>query len=264
VQAAARYDWHTVRGTREDAKALERKYENAKKNDEYIGRPERKTFEEVANLFLDDRRAKNRRVSTLEEYQTELKLRLLPQPNEKLPPLGPRNIRNIQRADMKVHFNSLRNRVCTISQVNKVIKAAKAIFATATPFELGLFGTLSISGPRPAKSMRWSGRRCISMSRSRTSALCGRGARKGFAFTRQKPKSVGAQCRSPRGSRLSCASIAPARAALGSSLHWPESARALRAVSDDATHPTRAPRASQRTSPSPAAARHRRRAARRQ
>jgi len=157
VQAAARYDWHTVRGTREDAKALERKYENAKKNDEYIGRPERKTFEEVANLFLDDRRAKNRRVSTLEEYQTELKLRLLPQPNEKLPPLGPRNIRNIQRADMKVHFNSLRNRVCTISQVNKVIKAAKAIFATATPFELGLFGTLSISGPRPGEiyALEW-------------------------------------------------------------------------------------------------------------
>jgi hypothetical protein len=180
-----KYDWHTIRGTREDAKALERKFESAKKNDEYIGRPERKTFEEVANLFLDDRRANNRRVSTLEEYQTELKLRLLPQPNEKMPPLGPRNIRNIRRADMKVHFNTLRNGGCTVSQVNKSIKAAKAIFtyafdleyvrsnimhrysklqrvdgepkanrgvfsepelqaifATATPFELGLFGTL--------------------------------------------------------------------------------------------------------------------------
>src|SRR3954468_10314711 len=29
---------------------------------------------------LDDRRANNRRVSTIEEYETELKLRLLPQP----------------------------------------------------------------------------------------------------------------------------------------------------------------------------------------
>lgn len=62
-------------------------------------------FEEVTTLFQDDRRANNRRMSTLEEYQTELKLRLLPQPNDRLPPLGPRDIRNIKRADMKAHFN---------------------------------------------------------------------------------------------------------------------------------------------------------------
>jgi integrase len=129
-----------------------------------------------------------------------LKLRLLPQPNEKMPPLGPRNIRNIRRADMKVHFNTLRNGGCTVSQINKSIKAAKAIFtyafdleyvrsnimhrypklqrvegepkanrgvfgepelqaifATATAFELALFGTLSISGPRPGEiyALEW-------------------------------------------------------------------------------------------------------------
>jgi integrase len=61
-------DWHTIRGTRDDAKALLRKFESAKKNGEYVGPPERKTFEEVANLFLDDRRVNNRRVSTLVEY----------------------------------------------------------------------------------------------------------------------------------------------------------------------------------------------------
>ncbi len=46
-----KYDWHTVRGTRADAKALERKFEDAKRNGEYAGPLERKTFEEVANLF---------------------------------------------------------------------------------------------------------------------------------------------------------------------------------------------------------------------
>jgi integrase len=155
----------------------------------------------VANLFLDDRRANNRRMSTLEEYQTELKIRLLPQPNEKAPLLGPRDIRNIKRGDMKAHFNALRNSGCTVSQVNKSIKVAKAIFtyafdseyvtsnvmqrypklqrvdgerkanrgvfteselkaifASATAFELGLFGTLSISGPRPGEiyALDWS------------------------------------------------------------------------------------------------------------
>jgi hypothetical protein len=63
-------DWHTVRSTRADAKTLERKFENAKQSGKYTVGLERKTFEEVANLFLDDRRANNRRMSTLEEYQT--------------------------------------------------------------------------------------------------------------------------------------------------------------------------------------------------
>src|SRR3984893_6132266 len=74
-------------------------------------------------------------MSTLEEYQTELKIRLLPQPNEKLPRLGPRDIRNIKRADMKAHFNTLRNSGCTVSQVNKAIKVAKAIFTYAFDLE---------------------------------------------------------------------------------------------------------------------------------
>ena len=126
-----KYDLHTVRGTREDAKALERKFEDAKRKGEYTGPLERRTFEEVANLFLDDRRANNRRMSTLEEYQTELKIRLFPQPNGRLPALGPRDIRNIKRADMKAHFNALRNSGCTVAQVNKSIKAAKAIFTYA-------------------------------------------------------------------------------------------------------------------------------------
>jgi integrase len=102
---------------------------------------------------------------------------------------------------MKAHFNALRNSGCTVSQVNKSIKAAKAIFTyafdaeyitsnimqrypklqrvagerkanrgvfseaelhaiflTATSFELSLFGTLSISGPRPGEiyTLDWS------------------------------------------------------------------------------------------------------------
>src|SRR6185437_1200792 len=102
------------------------------------------------------------------------------------------------------HFNALRNSGCTVSQVNKAIKTAKAIFtyafdseyvisnvmqrhpklqpvdgeptanrgvftetelqaifATATPFELALFGTLSISGPRPGEIYALERHKCL-------------------------------------------------------------------------------------------------------
>ena len=100
----------------------------------------------MANLALDDRRANNRHISTLVEYQTEPTLRLFPQPNEKLPRLGPRTIRNIKRADMKAHFNALRNSGCTVSQVNKSI---------ASSFTVGSRSALAIPGhaylPHPAR-----------------------------------------------------------------------------------------------------------------
>jgi integrase len=134
-QETKKYDWHTVRGSRDDAKALERKFEDAKGKGEYTGPVEQRTFEEVADLFLDDRRANNRRTSTLDEYQSELKIRILPQPNARLPALGTRDIRKIKRADMKAHFNALRNSGRTVSQVNKSIKVAKAIFTYAFDLE---------------------------------------------------------------------------------------------------------------------------------
>ena len=118
-QETKKYDWHTVRGSRDDAKALERKFEVAKGKGEYTGPVEQRTFEEVALLFLDDRRANNRRMSTLDEYQSELKIRLLPEPNVNLPALGARDIRKIKRADMKTHFNALRNSSRTVDQSRK-------------------------------------------------------------------------------------------------------------------------------------------------
>jgi integrase len=130
-----KYDWHTVRGTRDDARNFKRKAEGAKADGDYAGPLERKTFEEVANLCVDDRRANNRRFSTIEEYESELKLRLLPQADEKLPKLAPRDIRKIKRADMKAHFNALRKSGCTVCQVNKAIKVAKAIFTYALDME---------------------------------------------------------------------------------------------------------------------------------
>ena len=190
-----KHEWHTVRGTRGNAKDLERRLADAKHDgDSPPGHIDRRTFEEVSNLFLEDRYASNRRPSTLHEYRTELTIRLLPSPDDKCRLLGPRAIRDIKRADMRAHFNALRNTGWTGSQVNKSIKTAKAIFAyafdseyvtfnimhrypklqrvdgerradravfteaqlrrvfaSATPFELALFGTLSLSGLRPGE-----------------------------------------------------------------------------------------------------------------
>jgi integrase len=196
TEGLAHSSWH--QGGREGRRTQVRR---SKAQRRIHGPAERKTFEEVAKLFVDDRKANNRRISTLEEYKTELKLRLLPLASPDLPLLGPRDIRNIKRGDMKAVFNALRNGGRTVSQVNKSIKAAKeiftygfdceyvtsnimhrfprlqrvdgeptanrgvfseselqSIFGNATAFELALFGTLSISGPRPGEiyALGWS------------------------------------------------------------------------------------------------------------
>jgi hypothetical protein len=57
----------------------------------------------------------------------------------KLPALGPRNIRNIKRNDLKAHFNALRKSGCTVSRGNESIKAAKAVFTYAFDSEYVTF-----------------------------------------------------------------------------------------------------------------------------
>lgn len=135
-QETGKKDWHTVLGPRSKAKELQADLERAKRDDEYMSPNAGPTFEEVSKEFLDDLHANNRRVSTLQEYETELKLRVLPQIDEKLLPLGPRKIRKIKFADVKRHFNALRNNGSTVSQVNKAIKTVKAIctFAKAMKY----------------------------------------------------------------------------------------------------------------------------------
>jgi hypothetical protein len=143
---------------------------------------------------------------------------------------------------------------CTVSQVNKSIKAAKAIltyafdseyvtsnvmhrfpkmqrvdgertinrgvfreaelqalFANATGFELALFGTLSVSGPRPGEiyALDWSAV-CLDAEKpyfriERT--WCS----KGFRFYPPKQKPAGAPSLSRAGSPPSSANTAPAR-----------------------------------------------------
>ncbi len=129
------YKWHTVRGTKREAKALERRQYDAQEYDEVSGSAEGKTFAEVAMLFIIDRQTSCDRAATLGEYRTELKLRLLPRAAKNLPLLGSRDIRKIERADMRAHFSALREKGYTVSQVNKTIKAAKAILNFAFAFE---------------------------------------------------------------------------------------------------------------------------------
>jgi hypothetical protein len=65
-----RYEWHTVRGTKDDAQAVNRRCENAKRNGEYTGSTERKTFEDVAKPFIDDRKANNRVDQSFNQFST--------------------------------------------------------------------------------------------------------------------------------------------------------------------------------------------------
>jgi integrase len=173
---------------------------------------------------------------------------------------------------MKAHFNALRNGGCTVSQVNKSIKAAKAIFtyafdleyvtsnvmqryakfqrvegetsanrgvfteaelqaifATATAFELALFGTLSMTGPRPGEiyALDWS---AVHLDVAKPYFRIERTwCSKGFRF--YAPKTEAGRRTVPisrHGSRPSCTSSAPARAGWGSSSRVPPVPRSTR------------------------------------
>src|SRR5437660_12920016 len=58
-------EWHTVNGTRRDAQAFERQQKTRLASGVYIARATRRTFAEVATMFLNERSARNRRTSTL-------------------------------------------------------------------------------------------------------------------------------------------------------------------------------------------------------
>jgi hypothetical protein len=68
-QETKKYDWHTAAHAMM-RRPFQRTIEGTKASGGHNRPQERKSFEQVANLCLDDRRANNRRFSTLEEYET--------------------------------------------------------------------------------------------------------------------------------------------------------------------------------------------------
>ena len=122
-------EWHTVNGTRRDAEAFERQQKTRLASGVYIARSERRTFAEVAAMFLAERKARNRRTSTIACYETVLKVHLMAE-------FGAREVGMIRRSDIAEHFDRMREKGATVQTVNRALRAMKAVLFFALEREL--------------------------------------------------------------------------------------------------------------------------------
>lgn len=127
--ATHKQEWHTVSGTRRDAEAFERAQKTRVASGVYIAKAERRTFAEVATMFLAECKARARRTSTIVCYETVLKCHLLPG-------FGPREVGTIRRSDVAEHFNRMRKAGATAQTVNRTLRTLKAVLFFALEREL--------------------------------------------------------------------------------------------------------------------------------
>jgi integrase len=95
----------------------------------YIPKSERRTFAEVAVMFLKERRARNRRTATIACYETVLNRHLLAS-------FGPHEVGTIRRSDLAEHFDRMREGGATVQTVNRALRAMKAVLFFALEREL--------------------------------------------------------------------------------------------------------------------------------
>jgi integrase len=122
-------EWHTVNGTRRDAEGFERQQKSRLVSGVYIAKSNRRTFAEVAEMFLKERAARDRRSSTILCYETVFRCHLLPV-------FGPREVGTIRRADIADHFDAMRAAGATVQTVNRTLRTMKAVLFFALEREL--------------------------------------------------------------------------------------------------------------------------------
>jgi integrase len=122
-------EWHTVNGTRRDAEGFERAQKTRLASGVYIAKAERRTFAEVAAMFLAECKARARRTSTIVCYRTVLDCHLLPA-------FGLREVGSIRRADIAAHFDAMREKGATAQTVNRTLRTLKAVLFFALEREL--------------------------------------------------------------------------------------------------------------------------------
>lgn len=121
-------DRHTVIGTLQEAKALERQLQEKLGAGTYLTRKERKTVKEVYDMWFGELNARGRRASTLADYTSSLTLYVLPD-------FGPREVGSLRKAELRTHFNAMIKRESS-SKTNKAIRAFKALLNFAHDVQL--------------------------------------------------------------------------------------------------------------------------------
>src|SRR5215831_3201598 len=127
--ATHKQEWHTIAGTLKQAKAFERAQQRRIGSGIYVPKAERRTFAEVAAMFLKEREARNRRAGTLDIYESVLRKHLLPE-------FGSREVGGIRLLDFEQHFGAMRAKGATVQNVNRTLRVAKAVLFFAMQRQL--------------------------------------------------------------------------------------------------------------------------------
>jgi integrase len=135
--ATHKQEWQTVGGTRRKAEAFERKQKDRLASGVYVAKSERRTFAEVAGMFMKECAARNRRTSTIVCYQTVLDCHLMPKREDGTHAgFGPREVGTIRRSDIAEFFDDMRAKGKPAATINRTLRTMKAILFFALEREL--------------------------------------------------------------------------------------------------------------------------------
>ena len=136
-KATHRQEWHTVNGTKKEAQVFERAQKTRQASGIYIAKSERRTFAEVAVMFLKECTARNRRTSTRVCYQSVIDCHLAPLGADGTRGgFGPHEVGTIRRTDIAEHFDAMRQAGKPAATINRTLRTMKAILFFALEREL--------------------------------------------------------------------------------------------------------------------------------
>lgn len=124
-------------GTRREAEAFERKQKTQLASKTYVAKSERRNFEQVAEMFIKERKARDRRPSTVVCYQTVLDCHLMPEEkNGSRGGFAPFMVDALSRQQIAEHFDAMRAAGKPTSTINRALRTLKAILFFALEREL--------------------------------------------------------------------------------------------------------------------------------
>jgi hypothetical protein len=128
--ATHKQEWHTRRGTKREAEAFERAQLDKLSSGTYVARSERMTLSQVAESFIKECRARNRRSSTLANYESVLDRHILPR-------FGNHEVGTLRKKDVRAWLSELLESGKSVELVNRIIRVLKTVlFHAMTDLEV--------------------------------------------------------------------------------------------------------------------------------
>jgi integrase len=125
-----KHEWHTVTGTKAEAASFERDQKRKVEHHTYVAKSERMTLKAVAEAFLAECKARNRRTSTLLNYNSILE-------GYVLPAFGHQEVGTLQKKELRAWFAELLASGKSAELVNRIIRVLKTVlFYAVTDLEV--------------------------------------------------------------------------------------------------------------------------------